>query len=50
VLKAHRDKLDPDLVIDDPLKVINKSRGIVDLMLSRAQHRGVTAITTLNIL
>jgi hypothetical protein len=39
VLKAHRDKLDPDLVIDDPVKVINKKRGIVDLMLSRAQRR-----------
>jgi hypothetical protein len=38
-LKAHRDKLDPDLVIDDPVKVINKARGIVDLMLSRAQRR-----------
>jgi hypothetical protein len=39
VLKAHREKLDPDLVIDDPVKVINKTRGIVDLMLSRAQRR-----------
>lgn len=39
VLRAHRDKLDPDLVIDEPVKVINKSRGIVDLMLSRAQRR-----------
>lgn len=39
VLKVHRDKLDPDLVIDDPVKVVNKSRGIVDLMLSRAQRR-----------
>jgi hypothetical protein len=39
VLKAHRAKLDPDLVIDDPVKVINKQRGIVDLMLSRAQRR-----------
>jgi hypothetical protein len=27
VLKAHREKLDPDLVIDDPVKVINKTRG-----------------------
>ncbi|HZR86504.1 MAG TPA: hypothetical protein VFB02_06855 [Bradyrhizobium sp.] len=39
VLKAHRDKLDPDLVIDDPVKVIDKSRGIIDLMLSRSQRR-----------
>ena len=39
VLKTHRDKLDPEIVIDDPVKVINKSRGIVDLMLSRAQRR-----------
>jgi hypothetical protein len=39
VLKAHKAKLDPDLIIDDPVKVINKQRGIVDLMLSRAQRR-----------
>ena len=39
VLKAHRDHLDPDLVIDEPVKIINKKRGIVDLMLSRAQRR-----------
>lgn len=39
VLKAHREKLDPSLVIDDPVKVINKTCGIVDLMLSRAQRR-----------
>jgi DNA mismatch repair enzyme (predicted ATPase) len=39
VLKSHKEKLDPDLVIDDPVKVINKARGIVDLMLSRAQRR-----------
>ncbi|MBR0703435.1 ATP-binding protein [Bradyrhizobium diazoefficiens] len=39
VLKAHSAKLDPDLVIDDPVKVVNKTRGIVDLMLSRAQRR-----------
>jgi hypothetical protein len=39
VLKAHKDKLDPDLVIDEPVKVINKKRGIIDLMLSRAQRR-----------
>jgi hypothetical protein len=39
VLKAHREKLDPDLIIDDPVKIVNKSRGVVDLMLSRAQRR-----------
>lgn len=39
VLKAHRDHLDPDLVIDEPVRIINKKRGIVDLMLSRAQRR-----------
>jgi hypothetical protein len=39
VLKAHRDKLDSELVIDDPVRVVNKTRGIVDLMLSRAQRR-----------
>lgn len=39
VLKAHKKKLDPDLVIDEPVKVINKRRGVVDLMLSRAQRR-----------
>lgn len=39
VLRAHRDKLDPELVIDEPVKIIDKDRGIVDLMLSRAQHR-----------
>lgn len=39
VLKAHRERLDNSLVIDDPVKVVNRSRGIVDLMLSRAQRR-----------
>ncbi len=39
VLKAHRDKLDPDLVIDEPVKLLTRKRGIVDLMLSRAQRR-----------
>jgi hypothetical protein len=39
VLKAHKAHLDPDLIIDEPVKVINKARGIVDLMLSRAQRR-----------
>ena len=39
VLRVHRDKLDPSIVIDDPVKVVGKSRGIVDLMLSRSQRR-----------
>lgn len=39
VLKTHRDRLDPDLIIDDPVKVLNRKRGIVDLMLSRTQRR-----------
>jgi len=39
VLKAHRDKLDPELMIDDPVKIVTKTRGVVDLMLSRAQRR-----------
>lgn len=39
VLKVHRDKLDPGLIVDDPVKVVNKKRGIVDLMLSRVQRR-----------
>jgi hypothetical protein len=39
VLKAHKEKLDPDLVIDEPVKLLIRKRGIVDLMLSRAQKR-----------
>jgi hypothetical protein len=39
VLKTHRDKIAPELVIDDPVKTVHKTRGIVDLMLSRAQRR-----------
>jgi hypothetical protein len=39
VLKTHAGKLDPDLVVDARVKVINKTRGIVDLMFSRVQHR-----------
>jgi hypothetical protein len=39
VLKAHKDKLDPELVIDEPVKLLIRKRGIVDLMLSRAQKR-----------
>ena len=39
VLEKHREILDPDIVIDDPVMVIDKKRGIVDLMLSRATRR-----------
>lgn len=39
VLKAHKEKLDPDLVVDEPVKLLTRKRGIVDLMLSRAQKR-----------
>jgi hypothetical protein len=39
VLKIHKEKLDPDLIIDEPVKLLTRKRGIVDLMLSRAQKR-----------
>lgn len=39
VLEKHRALLDPNIVIDDPVKVIGKRRGIIDLMLSRATRR-----------
>lgn len=39
VLKAHKAHLDADLVVDEPVKLIYKKRGIVDLMLSRAVRR-----------
>jgi hypothetical protein len=39
VLERHRAVLDPDIVIDQPAKVVGKTRGIVDLMLSRATRR-----------
>jgi hypothetical protein len=39
VLKKHRDNLDPNIVIDEPVAVLDAKRGIVDLMLSRAVHR-----------
>jgi len=39
VLRIHRAKLDSEIVIDEPVRVIGKSRGIVDLMLSRSQRR-----------
>jgi hypothetical protein len=39
VLEKHRDHLDPDISIDEPVKVIGKKRGIVDLMFSRVTRR-----------
>jgi hypothetical protein len=39
VLKVHKAKLDPDLIIDEPVKLLTRRRGIVDLMLSRSQKR-----------
>ena len=39
VLEKHKKLLDPNISIDDPVKVIGKKRGIVDLMFSRATRR-----------
>lgn len=39
VLEKHRDHLDPNISIDDPVKVIGKARGIIDLMFSRSTRR-----------
>jgi len=39
VLRQHRRQLGEDIVIDAPVKHISKTRGIVDLMLSRALRR-----------
>jgi len=39
VLEKHRSNLDPSIIIDDPVKVVGKKRGIVDLMLSRSTRR-----------
>jgi len=39
VLETHKKLLAPDIVIDDPVRVDGKSRGIVDLMLSRSARR-----------
>lgn len=39
VLEKHREHLASDILIDDPVRVIGKRRGIVDLMLSRATRR-----------
>jgi len=39
VLEKHRDHLDSSISIDEPVKVIGKKRGIVDLMFSRSTRR-----------
>ena len=39
VLEQHKQHLDPSILIDDPVKVIGKKRGIVDLMFSRVTKR-----------
>lgn len=39
VLKAHRRHLGDDIQIDEPVKHVSKTRGIVDLMLSRTIRR-----------
>jgi hypothetical protein len=39
VLERHREHLDPSIIIDEPVKVAGKARGIVDLMLSRSVRR-----------
>lgn len=39
VLKKHKELLDPEIHIDDPVKVIGKKRGIIDLMFSRVARR-----------
>jgi hypothetical protein len=38
-LKAHRQFLDDDIVIDDPVKHVDQTRGVIDLMLSRLLRR-----------
>ena len=39
VLEKHKRHLDPDISIDEPVKIIGKKRGIVDLMFSRVARR-----------
>ncbi|MDR9774709.1 hypothetical protein RJJ65_19005 [Rhizobium hidalgonense] len=39
VLEKHRDHLDPNIAIDEPVKVIGKARGTIDLMFSRSMRR-----------
>ncbi|HDR9033381.1 TPA: ATP-binding protein [Burkholderia vietnamiensis] len=47
VLIAHKKMLDPNIVIDAPVKHISQTRGIVDLMLSKATKRHVVKLTHL---
>lgn len=39
VLRAHRKLLGEDIIIDEPVKHISQSKGIVDLMLSKTTRR-----------
>ena len=39
VLEKHKKHLDPSISIDEPVKVIGKKRGIIDLMFSRVTRR-----------
>lgn len=39
VLEKHKELLDPNISIDEPVKVIGQKVGIVDLMLSRTMRR-----------
>src|SRR5262249_60525130 len=39
VLEKHKELLDPDVSIDDPVKVIDKKRGIIELMFFRVARR-----------
>jgi hypothetical protein len=39
VLEKHKEHLDPNISIDDPVKVVGKKRGIIDLMFSRVTRR-----------
>jgi Histidine kinase-, DNA gyrase B-, and HSP90-like ATPase/Type I restriction enzyme R protein N terminus (HSDR_N) len=39
VLEKHKEYLDPNISIDEPVKVVGKKRGIIDLMFSRSTRR-----------
>lgn len=39
VLERHKKLLDPAISIDDPVRIIGKKRGIIDLMFSRVTRR-----------
>ena len=39
VLRIHKDILDPNIVIDEPVKTSEGKRGIVDLMFSKVQRK-----------